>query len=391
MQKHQNIPEAAIWNEKNNQWEWGEKNAAEKAIGVWHCWHVEGHLCATIDYGDGNPPFALKRFHPDGTLAQEGNWYGGQVWLGTFRWIKSEHPTSEYFPAGDADKNPIVWVAEFDYIKEGIYHAQRYFDRQNRSVSIAGDHEPRRPAAVPARAHYVSQTSSNNGGPGWVMGEVDALTGKYIGNYIEWDLDGHITVERVYSRDAHDLQEEHEYQNNIRWCSKLYLPDGKSTQSFYHKKIDPPVVCSTTLYSNHSQDRTKTFFNKEGQELYAVRLEEVSELHVRRYYNGVLVFESIMTADFNKAPVRVTYFYINGTTLIDYTSNGDGTGWWRMYDESGRELGKLPELEEKARNENNTWGRLFMPFWRSYKWNTAKTDWEAIIEYFNAILQDGKT
>ncbi|RBL91965.1 hypothetical protein [Chitinophaga flava] len=391
MQKDKNIPVVAIWNEKNNQWESGEKNAAEKTIGIWNCWHVKGHLCATIDYGDGNPPFMVKRFHPDGTLAQEGNWYGGQIWLGTFRWIKSEYPTSEYFPAGSGDNNSIVWVTEFDYIEGGIYNAQRYFDKQNRPVSMTGDRAPRRPAAVPARAHYVSQTSSNNGKPGWVMGEVDAQTGKYIGNYVEWNLHGHLTVERIYSRETYDLQEEHIYENNARWCSKLYLPNGKSTQSFYHKNIDPPVVSGTTLYSNLSQDCTKTYFNKEGRELYAVRWEEVNELHVRRYYNGVLVFESIQRADIHKAPVSVTYFYANGATLIDYASNGDGTGWWHMYDESGQELGKLQELEEKERNENNSWGKLFLPFWRSYKWNTAKTDWEAIIENFNAIQQDCNT
>jgi antitoxin component YwqK of YwqJK toxin-antitoxin module len=82
MEKHTKIPAAATWNAADNQWELGEKNSTGNEIGIWNNWHVEGHLCGTIDYGDGTPPFPVKCFHPDGTLSQEGNWYGGQKWLG---------------------------------------------------------------------------------------------------------------------------------------------------------------------------------------------------------------------------------------------------------------------------------------------------------------------
>ncbi len=222
------------------------------------------------------------------------------------------------------------------------------------------------------------------------MGEVNPQTGKYIGPYTEWDLHGQLILERLYSRETDTLLEEHLYENNIRWSSKTYQPDGNSPQSFYHRNIAPPVISSTTLYNHHGQDRTKIFFNQQGQELYSVRMEDVSESHLRRYFNDILVFESILNTEIHKAPVRVTYYYPNRTTLIDYTSNGDSTGWWRLYDESGQELEKLPELEETVRNENNNWGKLFMPFRRDYKWNLTKTDWEAVREHFYAILEDWK-
>jgi hypothetical protein len=68
------------------------------------------------DFGDGTPPFSIKRYHADGTLAQEGSGLlgGTNHWRGTFRWIKSENPTPELFPAVAKDIDAI-WSAEYDY------------------------------------------------------------------------------------------------------------------------------------------------------------------------------------------------------------------------------------------------------------------------------------
>src|SRR4051812_49284473 len=130
MEKKENIPANAVWNPEDSHWELGNKNAEGKPIGSWKTWHTDGHQTSEIDYNNGTPPFLFTGFHPDGTISQQGNWYGGNHWLGTYRWVKSEQPSTEPFPAGDAQKSPHVWIAEFDYITEGIYHAQRYFDKQ---------------------------------------------------------------------------------------------------------------------------------------------------------------------------------------------------------------------------------------------------------------------
>lgn len=84
MNRHQNVPQEATWNNEDNQWESGEKNEHEKKTGPWKYWHVEGHLCCTIDFGDGNPPFLVKRIHPNGTIAAEGNWYDGDTTKGKY-------------------------------------------------------------------------------------------------------------------------------------------------------------------------------------------------------------------------------------------------------------------------------------------------------------------
>ncbi|HEX6427038.1 MAG TPA: hypothetical protein VF008_05100 [Niastella sp.] len=374
MEKHTNIPTAATWNAADNQWELGEKNSAGKEIGIWNNWHVEGHLCGTVDYRDGNPPFILKRFHPDGSLAQEGNWYGGQKWLGTYSWIKSENPTSEPFPAGPAEKNPMVWIAEFDYSEEGVYNAQRYFNKQKQPISSEGEALPIRPATVPERAHYINKR--------WIMGQVDTRKGKYTGDYAEWDLNGIIIVKRVYDPETSEVVEEYKYENGKINTSKVYAA-SELLQSFYHRNVDPPVVKNSILYRNDSNDRTQTFFDETGRELYSVRLEKVSDHHERRYYNGVLVYEGIGNPDHAKAPSSVKYYYAGGATLIDYTSNGDGTGIWRLYDEAGQELLHMPENDEEEKNEYNHWD-TFMPSWGDYKYETTRVDWDAVIENFKA-------
>lgn len=375
MEKHTNIPAAATWNVADNQWELGEKNSAGKEIGVWNNWHAEGHLCRTVDYGDGNPPFPAKSFHPDGTLAQEGNWYGGQKWLGTYRWIKSENTTSEPFPAGPAEKNPIVWIAEFDYIGEGIYNAQRYYDKQKQEVSIGGEPLPIRPATVPERAHYVNKR--------WVMGQVDTRKGKYTGDHAEWDLDGAIILKRVYSQEMGEVLEEHQYEDRMLWTSNVYN-GSEWLQSFYHRDLEPPVISSSILYLNNSKDRTGTFFDKTGSPRYTVRVEEVSSHHVRRYFNGVLVYEGIGNPDHAKAPFSIKYYYAGGATRIDYTSNGDGTGLWRLYNEAGQELLTLPENDEEKANKDNHW-EIFIPSWRYYEYEKNGVDWDTITENFKAV------
>jgi len=246
-------------------------------------------------------------------------------------------------------------------------------------VSSAGESLPARAASVPERAHYVNK-SSTNGAACWVAGQVDTTKGKYVGDYTEWDLNGAIIVKRVYSPETGEVVEEHKYENGKLNTSKVYAP-GELLQSFYHRKVDPPVVKNSILYRNDSNDRTQTFFDETGSKLYSVRIEEVNDHHERRYYNGVLVYEGIGNPDQAKAPLGVQYFYPGGATMIDYSPNGDGTGLWRLYDETGQELLTLPVTNEEEMNEYNHWD-TFMPSWRSYEYANTRTDWDAMIENF---------
>lgn len=376
MNRPAHVPENAIYNEQDKQWNLGDKNQDGKEVGQWKAWHEQGHLCCITEYGDGTPPFAYQRIHPDGTLAQQGNWYGGNKFLGTIRFVKSEQPTPEYYPTGGADEAENVWIAEFDYPEEGIYVAQRYFDRNNHLVSSDGDLLPERPAAVSERAHFVKQAYSNTS---WVMGTVDTRIGKYIGDYCEWDLGGTVVVKRLYS-EAGDVLENHEYSNGKPFVSKVYDNDNLE-QTFYYRDQEPGTVKEKIYYRNKQKDRTMVYFDVSGKQLYSVRSEEVAEGHGRRYYNDELVCEGIQNGDVEEAQANVTYYYQGGAKFIDFTPNGDRTGYWQMYDKEGKELQRLDVLDNDDYYRLKRWD-VFMLSWRDYDEKREANDWDAVAANF---------
>jgi hypothetical protein len=380
MKKHTNIPDAATWNAEDKQWELGQKNEQLKEIGIWEAWHTEGYCCGTTDYGDGTPPFLFKRFHPDGKLAQEGNWYGGNKWLGTYRWIKCKKPSPEGFPSGDPRQGKNLWKVEFDYVEEGVYHAQRFYDIKDRPVNIHGIPLPARPASVPERAHYIDEEGSETGYAWWVMGILDAHQGAFIGEYFEWDLNGAPILKRLYDRQTGSVIEEHTYENGKLWTSNIFNTDSQ-TQRFYHLDIEPQVVSHSILYRNNEKDKQKTYFDTEGKTIFVFRSEEISDLHQRKYYNGILVYEGIQSKDKKKTPSSFIYYYPEGTSLINYTSNGDGTGQWRMYDKEGHEILSLPEAKEANRDKHNNWD-VFKPYWDDNEPEKMMNYWDAVIEKF---------
>jgi antitoxin component YwqK of YwqJK toxin-antitoxin module len=377
--KHTNIPAAATWHPIQEEWELGEKDAAGKETGIWNYWHLDGHLCGTTDFGDGNPPFLLKRFHPDGTLAQEGNWYGNNLYLGTFRWIKSDNPTILVYPHGTAFRNPKIWTIEFDFIAEGIYNAQRYYNKQNNPVNERGEPLPKRPATIPERAFHMNKRSSITENVGWAMGQITLATGKFIGEYTEWDRKGVPIIKFVYSPETYQLVEVNTYNNGLLASSVEYTTNG-SIHNVYQADIQPPVL-SQRIVGKGEGDVHRSFFDIAGSFLYSIGSIE-DHFHFRRYYNDVLVYEGIQSSIVTEAPVSIRYFHAIGTTLIDYTPHGDGTGTWRLYNEAGEELMHLTETYEEDNNQNNNWDR-FMPKWLEYDEFTVQTDWDAIVTNFN--------
>jgi hypothetical protein len=43
MEKHKNIPSAAVWNTEWKEWMLGEQNEQGEKIGIWDAWHIDGH------------------------------------------------------------------------------------------------------------------------------------------------------------------------------------------------------------------------------------------------------------------------------------------------------------------------------------------------------------
>jgi len=368
MQRPDTVPANANWNPEDNQWELGQYNPANEKTGIWQSWHIDGHLCGTLDYKEGTPPFLFKRFHPDGTIAQEGNWYGENIWLGTYRWIRSEDPTPEPFPSGVAN----IWTVEFEYEKAGIYYTQRFFDKHHQPLSVSGAQLPERPVNVPVSAHFADAAGR------WISGEVDTLKGRYVGLYQEWDTKGLQTNKLVFDYATCAQVEEHKFRKGKVWLSKKRLAEGQELQSFYYDDIAPAMVENNILFSNG--DETYTFFDKAGKLLYTIRNEGMrTGLHRRRYYNDQLIFESIQTADHTKPPVSVHYYYPDGTVIIDYQSNGDGTGNWHLYEQDGKMALTLPVPEEADYNEFIGW-QIFLSFDLDTK--TTGHEWELMKEKF---------
>jgi len=351
MERPANVPEAAIYDEQNNQW------------------------------------YLVHYFHPDGTLTQEGDWHGGIKWLGTIRFYKSDEPGVVFYP-GAPDNAANVWMAEFDFVEEGICNAKRYFDKQNNLVSVDGDPAPARPESVAERAHFAKMSNRKNG---WVTCTVDARIGKFIGEYQEWDLNGNLVVKQLYNETG-KVVESYEYDKGMLKISTLYDADGR-VRSFYNRNVDPPVVEERIVFRNNEKDKEHSFFDETGKLLYSIRSEEVTKFHSRRYYNGKLVYEGILAEDDTQPPVSIKYYAENGATLIDYTSNGDNTGVWRLYDATGDPQQSMPVPDEQANNKRIHW-EVFLNNWSGYSVHYLQPDWEAIVANFheanNSFIAENK-
>lgn len=381
MERPQHIPAGAIFYEEDGNWKLGDKNEDGKKIGCWTTWHPEGYRWIVVEYGDSTPPYHVQRFHPDGTLGEEAWWYGGSKFLGVSRHIKSDNPTNEPFPAGGADKAVNVWMAEFDYIEEGIYESQRYFDRNNNPVSSDGDPVPERPANVPVRAHFVSKMHTATA---WVMGQVDCRIGTYIGEYFEWDLNGKPVITRVYDAAGKSL-EEHQYKNGLLSSSKVYN-NQDLVSTYYYRGVEPPVMEWQSIYKNDDKDRTYLYYDKSGKLLYSVRDERISDTHRRRYYNDKLVFEGIQTGEIDDAVMESGYYLEDGSLVIDFTSLGEGMGVWNRYDTAGHVVQQIhvSNHDDDYRLKRSD---TFMPSLRDYDNGNTQTDWDAVLETFEAVYR----
>ncbi|QHS59180.1 hypothetical protein [Chitinophaga agri] len=371
MKRPDTVPANANWNPEDNQWELGQYNSANQKISRWQAWHADGHLTGTIDYRDGHPPFRCTGYHPDGTVSQEGDWYGGHQWKGTYRWIKSENPSTEPFPAGDGHDNPNVWIVEFDYTEEeAVYNAQRYFNKERQPVSVMGEPLPPRPASVPARAHFVHSSLTHNRKSCWVAGQINGSTGKFIDDYEEWDELGNLIVKRVYHHTTFQVLEEHQYRNEQRYQSIINGPGDQTLTSYFYENITPPVVKETIRAVNENKDRTYTFFDQTGKQLYSLRIEKIGEQHTKRYYNDILSYESDLTGD----KINVHYYYPDGSVMIAYVSNDNDSGRWE-YHENGKVVLTIV-VDDEGKFKKDAACSAFLTPYADFTPTTAETDFE---------------
>lgn len=132
MEKHQNIPQNAVYNSEQNQWEIGERNQNGKPIGIWNYWWADtGHLCCTTVFESLDKDFIFSRFHPDGTYSWKGE-FKNDTYVGLSYYQKSKNETTELVFIEEIYKNAF----------RGIYnwnnHTWQFFNEQNIPIDING-------------------------------------------------------------------------------------------------------------------------------------------------------------------------------------------------------------------------------------------------------------
>lgn len=223
----------------------------------------------------------------------------------------------------------------------------------------------------------------------WTLGELDPHLNRLVGDYYEWDANGVICLKQVFNRDTGAFIEEREYIRGQLYTLEENTPEGLN-KTQYFLETDPPAIEKRKLYSNEARDQITTYFTRQGLENCTIHAVLKDGLLTREYFNGVLIFECIPNEDKTKAPVSVRYLYKSGATMIDYASNGDGTGWWRLYDEAGQEVGKLPELNEPDKIKTKYW-TLFSPDPDDYNEEALQPDWVTIPREFKREMMRSNT
>ncbi len=130
------VPENAVWNPSENEWELGKKNENGVSIGEWKWWLApNGHLCChTIYSGDSGNDFTYTRYHPDGTPSRKGTFVEGKE-DGVTVYTKSENPTEEYFALPFNKEFEDIWIGELTY-ESGSIVEEKYYDKEGNVIDL---------------------------------------------------------------------------------------------------------------------------------------------------------------------------------------------------------------------------------------------------------------
>lgn len=368
--KSPQVPAAAFWDD--DVWAIGKKDGAGKKIGDWVYFRTDGTKEGEEEWGDAKIHLTYRRFHPEGSLAQSGaKDLKRDVWVGPMVWTRLDAPSVEdrFWPDAapeNARRYEKIWN------DRGEVTLDRLFDGAGARITWSGKPFPdERPSTVDENADLT------NGDTRWEAGRTSIDKSKYYGEYRVWDRNGTLLERRVADDDG-NVQRIETYDDGALWSTKVYA-DGEMTQSFYRKRGGEPVLRSSTLYRNGDKDRTQTLYDTAGAPLYSVRMEQVSEEHVRRYENGVLVYEAKWSTTGERTP-DVKY-WDGDRLMVDYQSHGNGRGTFTLYARDGGAEATLDFDDEKDANRYGNWNPFMRGFAR-YEADRKKTDVEEIRESF---------
>jgi antitoxin component YwqK of YwqJK toxin-antitoxin module len=208
MDKPENIPSEAEWNETLRCWEAGSTENGKKH-GAYKEWREDGTMLCSCRYQHGVKNGAYRRFHESGEVSQKGSFKADNL-HGPVEWLRTEGETSEPFYA---DLGPKLWRATVQY-DQGTEISVRYFSKSGDRLLENGDPFPTHPRGVPSMAEYDSKEGR------WNHGQKNE-NGHQHGLYMSWTQDG-------------ILVEECEYRNGKReGACKQYSDAGELTEEGY--------------------------------------------------------------------------------------------------------------------------------------------------------------
>ncbi|MDC0675711.1 hypothetical protein [Nannocystis radixulma] len=375
------VPETAIFDDTDQLWELGERDAESRKVGAWTYWRPDGSKECEEAWGDGRTYMSYRRFHPDGSVAQSSaKDLARDLWVGRPRWTRldGDSPEDRHWPVRGT---PGARAYEMTLDDDGWVVDERLFDAAGARITQGGAPFPPIPAGLPDTAFLA------NGDRVWLSQARSLDSARRRGTYAVWDRNGVLQERQQYDdAGAEKPLRREQYKNGALW-SLVEQRGAERVQSFFRRRDgSEPVLRSSTIYRDGDRDREETLYDVDGVRCFSVRLEKVSAGHVRRYDDGQLVFEAIWDGDAPAVPPqKVAYYGEGGALLVDYRSLGDGKGELRLH------LGGAPQVlpidDEADRNEYGHWGR-FLPGFAHYEADRTKRDWQVVTERFLAALDE---
>ncbi|MHA7628831.1 thioredoxin domain-containing protein [Corallococcus sp. M7] len=182
------VPEGATWDDGDEEWSFGPKDAKGRPHGTWRYWRADGTLCNECIMEQGRPHGPFKRFHEDGSVSQEGAFEQGQL-HGPRTWIASERFTTERMHEGGVSERVRRTVMHYDH---GTVRQVEHFNAQGqRVVPSTGEPYPTRPAHLPEDAELREDLNQ------WAKVTLNA-DGERHGLTRFWDAQGQLLWEAEF-------------------------------------------------------------------------------------------------------------------------------------------------------------------------------------------------
>lgn len=259
-----NLPESAFWQGSKSRWEMGGyKN--KKPVGEWFFWRKEGILWMEMNFNEnGIFDGAYKRYHPDGTLSQEGNYINGKLdgWIKYYR-VGSGKSSSEPFPSE---------VYNYQIVQAQIFHlegrklASRYFLANGQQVDIYARHKPKN---IEESAWWNDREYQ------WETGEFNKEA-KKTGKWYSWRYAGTLACEVDYNNDGqlhglvkrfHDdgtVSREGNYVNGKESGVHNFYRSSEYTQESFMNRL-PALIWKHEVTYNNGNATADRYFTKDGQ------------------------------------------------------------------------------------------------------------------------------